>query len=80
VLDVSCEPDGKNSHAPGIATATIAITANFRTSGRRRLCRAPNFRTCRPRWNCLTTQNPFAPRPRRSLPSRTLQSKLTVSA
>ena len=56
VLDVSCEPDGRNNHAPGIATATIAITPNFRTSGRRRLCRAPNFRTCRPRWNCLTTQ------------------------
>lgn len=77
--DVSRDPDGTRNQAPRTAIATAATAPSFRTGGRRRLCRARNFCACRPRWNCLTSY-PSAPRPRGILPTRTLQSKLTVSA
>jgi hypothetical protein len=59
---VPLEPNGSSNHAPASATTTVARMPSFRTGARRRLCRAPNFRTCRPMWNCLTCL-PFAPRP-----------------
>jgi hypothetical protein len=65
VLAVSCERDGTNSQVPRIARPTAASTPSFSSGRRRRLCRAPNLRACRPswnRWNCLT-KKPFTPRP-----------------
>jgi hypothetical protein len=78
VVAASGFPNGTKNQVPARAATMVASAPSFRIGWRRRLCRAPNFRACRPRWNCLTSK-PFAPRPRGSLPTRTLQSKLTTS-
>lgn len=62
------DPVGTKNHAAATAATTAAATPSFRRGRRRRLCRAPNFRACRPRRNCLT-RKPFTPRPFSSLPN-----------
>ncbi|GAA1565312.1 hypothetical protein GCM10009742_03210 [Kribbella karoonensis] len=47
-------PNGTRNQTAANATTSAASPPSFRTGRRRRLCRALNFRACRPRWSCLT--------------------------
>lgn len=69
VVAESCERDGTKNNMAASATTTAASAPSFRSGRRRRLCRGPELRICRARRNCVTCE-PFTPRPRGSLPTR----------
>jgi hypothetical protein len=50
----SCDPNGTKNTMAASATTTAASAPNLRAGSRRRLCRGPELRICRPRWNCNT--------------------------
>ena len=54
VVAESCDPNGTKNNMAASATTTAASAPNFRAGSRRRLCRGPELRICRPRWNCNT--------------------------
>jgi hypothetical protein len=54
VVAESWAPNGTKNKVAASATTTAASAPSFRSGNRRRLCRGPELRICRPRWNCNT--------------------------